>query len=185
MPGRPLLRAFSEQIESEGGDDVILSRIADGDSVGKIMGDYNLSRNMFYDWVHQSSEREKMWSRARRLGAEANVEQGQKLLDDLGSKVLLSNAEVSLANSRANWRKWLASKRDPDTYGDDKTAAVALNLNVGELHLQALIGGGLAEPSLEVAGEVIDAEVLAIEEESGVVPAEDEFEADPILVDLL
>jgi hypothetical protein len=186
MPGRPKLTALAKRIEDEGGDSVVLDRISDGESVAKIMKTYNLSRRMFYDWVHMDSEREKAWKAARRVGAEARVDEGRKILDDMAEPGKMpTNAEVSLANSRANWRKWEAGKADPETYGDDK-AAVAVNLNIGDMHLQALIGGGLAVPEADASPEadaVVDAEILAIEDAP--VAAEDEFDADPILADLM
>jgi len=45
---------------------------------------------------------------------------------------------VSLAKSRAEYRRWLAGRLNAEAYGEDKQALLNVNLNVGDLHLDAL-----------------------------------------------
>lgn len=45
------------------------------------------------------------------------------------------------ARERMKFRTWLAGKRDPEVFGEQQ-AAVQVNLNIGQLHLNALRNRG-------------------------------------------
>lgn len=70
MPGQPVLQELSRQIEEEGGDYVILDRVAVGQKSKEIMASYGLSSAMMYVWIHKDEEREKRWARIRKLQEE-------------------------------------------------------------------------------------------------------------------
>lgn len=145
MPGRPVLRRLEKQIANEGGDEFLLAQVASGLSIDKIMRPFNLCRTMFYQWVHNGGpEREAAWAQAKVESADALVEDGLNLLDDLADTVDPTSAQVSLAGHRANYRKWLAATRNRAVYGEDKSG-VSVNLNIGQLHLDALRVAGRAE----------------------------------------
>jgi len=145
MVGQPIKDALIRQIDKEGGDEVVLSRVAAGERIKDIMADYGLSRTMFYQWVHANPEREQAYVIAQRLKAETLVEEaqdildGQDTLDDDGNPVpVLTSAEVKVRQDRARFRQWLASKLDRETYGEQPAVQVGVTVNAGADHLDAL-----------------------------------------------
>jgi hypothetical protein len=131
---------------------------------------------MIYDWIHAGGEvREKAWADAKKQSADALVEEGMEILDDPAAGLMAST--MTQAKERANYRKWLASMRDRDQYGDQPAVAAQVNVNVGDLHLAAVRETGKMSnlPAAENSpDEIQEAEVLAIEPE----------EVDPIVAEL-
>lgn len=167
MSGRPKLRAFCRKVEKNGGEDAVFERIADGEPIKTIMADYGVSRGMFYLWKKGNEELEEKYTVARQLAADAHVENALEILDDLEDEGdTVTSAQVGAASARANYRKWLASVQNREQYGERK-GGVELTLNVGELHLDALRASGTMHslPAGE-EGVVVEAEVLAIEEDT-------------------
>jgi hypothetical protein len=149
---------FDQMVQEAGGDEVIFGRIAQGETVESVMQSHGRGRKMFYAWIRTGGEeRRERFEEAQRLSAEALVDQGGEILDQAAAAG--STAQVMAAKSRAEWRKWLAGVRAPDTYGDK--SGVQISVNIGQLHLDALrVAGRVVRPAL---GPVQDAEVLAIE----------------------
>jgi hypothetical protein len=165
--GRPELEALSESVRLAGGEDYMFGRIADGDSVLKIMKDFGLSRAMWYRWLDLEPEtRRARYAEAQKLSADAYAETAGDILDVLSNKDGVTSPEVQLASARAGHRKWLASVRNKDVYGDAKNL-LTVNLNVADLHLDALRQHGVM-PVLEGV-PVVDAQLLpaGADEDSG------------------
>ena len=142
MPGKPVLRNLNKTIQALGGDSVLLDLIADGQSVGSIMAEYDLHRTMFYQWIYSGGQsRALAYKEAKRISADKHVEDAQKILDgtERGGEpeAVFSPADVALRKARANFRQWLAAHRDPDTYGERKVD-LEVNVSVSSLHLDAL-----------------------------------------------
>lgn len=73
---------FAQQVEAEGGDEIILARIREGETVTAIMESYGRTRDMMYLRVKQGrEERRRAFEEAKRVGAEALVEQAQEIID--------------------------------------------------------------------------------------------------------
>ena len=148
------------------GEDAFLERVADGETIKSIVADFGVSRGLFYSWVKSGGEaREEKFRAARILSADAMVDDGLEILDALQDLTMLSNAEVSAATSRANYRRWLATVRNREEYGEK--AGVNVNLTINQLHLDALrkvghmpVAGDL--PEAEVVDEVLGREVPAL-----------------------
>jgi hypothetical protein len=146
MPSRPYLRALTRWIEEQGGEPFILDRIAAGESVGKIAKsiqlpgrDKPISRAMLYYWRNAGGdERKKGWELAMKESAEALAEEAGEVLDNLSEEFDPTSAQVSLARSRSEYKRWLASKRDADTFGDRKSDVNVNVLSLGDVHLDAL-----------------------------------------------
>jgi len=160
MTGQPIKDALIRQIDKEGGDEVVLSRVAAGERIKDIMADYGLSRTMFYQWVHANPEREQAYVIAQRLKAETLVEEAQAILDD--KEPVLTSAEVKVRQDRARFRQWLASKLDRETYGEQPAVQVGVTVNAGAQHLDALRHHGRmpieeAEYSVEEDNEGVEA----------------------------
>ena len=110
---------------------------------------------------------------ARTLSADAMADDALEILDMLQSQPLLSNAEVSLATSRANFRKWLASVRNRAEYGEREKAGVSLNVSIRQLHLDALRAGGRPPVRMLETGdaEIREAEVVEESPAPKAIPA--------------
>ena len=81
---------------------------------------------------------------ARLLAAHNLVEDGMEIIDDADTE---SNAGVTKAKERANYRKWLAGVRNRKDYGEaSKGPVIALNINA--LHLDALKAIGVTAAAL-------------------------------------
>ena len=142
MPGKPVLRNLNKIVQAAGGDCVLFDLVAEGQSVGSIMAEYDLHRTMFYQWIYSGGEqRAAAYAEAKRISAEKHVEDAGDILDgtEHGAtpEPVFSPADVALRKARAHFRQWLAAHRDPETYGEQK-AQMEINVSVGSLHLDAL-----------------------------------------------
>jgi hypothetical protein len=166
MPGQPKMRKLTKYIEDRGGDQWIMDRIAAGESVGKICksiilpGDSQpISRPFLYTWRNKRDERRVGWQLAMQVSADAHAEMAGDILDDLAEELDPSSAQVSLAKSRSEYKRWLARVRDRDKYGEEKQQALNVNiLTAGDLHIDGLRRLG-ARPEPE-AIETVEVELL-------------------------
>lgn len=168
---RPLLQAINKKIEELGGDEWVFDQIADGKAIGKIAELVGCSRPYLYNWRDQKGpgreERKRLWAEAIKASAEAHAEKAGEVLDDLSSKDLLIPADVTLATARSKYSQWLAGVRDKEAFGDAK-GQVNLNLNFGQLHLDALRqAGSMARVKAAEVVELMPAEVVEEEETDG------------------
>lgn len=163
MPGRQLLAKLAEHIESLGGDDVVLDRIANGDKVKDIAKSFRgflpehpefPSRTQIYRWKDLSEERQQAWKEARRLSAHSHVEDAGELLED-GKPV--TSAEASHLKARAGYKKWLAERLNREEYGD-RGRRDEVVVSFGEQFLEMLREKGQMPRSTEP--EMIPAEVI-------------------------
>ena len=160
MASRPYLRKISNLIAEKGGDDWVFDQIADGKPIQSIADQLGCSRPFLYVWRKAGGpERIQGWKDAKVKSAQAHVENGMKILDELaeGDRVLTA-PEVSLAAHRAKYREGMAKMADPSL--DPRLQNTGTVINVGTLHLEALQkhGGSLALP--ENVPEVLEAEVV-------------------------
>ena len=143
MTGRPLLDKLCRLIETEwGGDDFIFDQVKNGVSIAKIAAGIELpghgviSRGMIYDWKKRGGEdRAAAWREAMQVSGHSHAEDAGDVLEELVG-TMPSAPEVNLARSRSSYKTWLAGRRN-DEYAE-KQAHLQVNLNVGELHLDAL-----------------------------------------------
>lgn len=143
MPGRPQLQAFNAEIARRGGDGYLFDQIRDGKTVAEIMEEFDLSRAMFYTWVHAGGdEREAEFDRAREDKAHTLAEQVLEIVDDEELNTAPTSAEINRASLRAKTRQWLAAKLNRKAYGDDALVNVHNQLTVGDQHLDALLTFG-------------------------------------------
>lgn len=116
-------------IHDAGGIDVVLRRVADGETLTAVARSMGLSRNMLGDWLNDTPERAAMLRRARAASASALAEQALELADTNAS------AEHGKTRLQIEMRRWLAGRYSPDEYAE-RTPAVTVN--VGGLHIDAL-----------------------------------------------
>jgi hypothetical protein len=84
-------------------------------------------------WINHTDERRDAVLKARKLKAEKLAEEALEIADEADET---SNSGVNKARLQVDTRKWMASKLDPENYGD--TAKTQVNISLGDLHLQAL-----------------------------------------------
>lgn len=173
--GRPRQVEFNRRIAEKGaveglsGDEWFFLQIAGGRSLSEAMGQFGMSRAWFYTWLKEAPEqRRALYAEAKRMSAEAIADEAGEVLDDLASNPLATPTAVALATARSRYKQWLASKRDPEQFGE-RQAAVNVQLNVGALHLDALrqVGRVPAEQSKVLLAEVVGEVVGEVVEEGG------------------
>ena len=174
MGGRPRLQALAAAIEKEDGgeDEAVFARLADGMTVSQVARIYGCSRHLLYDWRNMpahAERRKRKWEAAIAASGEALLEQGLEIVDDLGNRLGITPAEVSAANSRANYRARMAGIRDP-RLSDKQQIDVNVKGQIGVLHLNALRAAGrpvlqaqVERPAELEAGE--DVEIVDVTEE--------------------
>ena len=171
MASRPFLKRLCKQIETLGGEDWVFDQISDGLSIQAIVDQIQMgkgktpSRPQLYRWrdlpQHRAQRRER-WSAARVMSADALLEDGGAILDDLATSDYLTSPEVSLASSRANYRKEMAKLANP-AYGDKQVDGGVIN--IGELHISALrrAGSPMSLPAVDTVAELPEADYEVIE----------------------
>lgn len=130
MPGSPQKRQAIQTIEERGGYLPICRRIADGETLADVARDYNTSRSVIQQWFARDPERREALRRARVLAASAFADQAITIADTADAQ------NVQVAKLRIETRRWLASRMDPEQYGERPTTAV--QVNIGALHLDSL-----------------------------------------------
>lgn len=160
MSGRPELAALAKRIELAGGEDYIFGLIEDGQTPKAIMALFGLSRTYFYRWINLDRERRTgLLKSARAVASMGHAEDAGAVLDELVGGPI-TPADVSLANSRSNYKRWLAEVYERGTI-ERREGTAELVLNIGNLHLTALKEAGRVRELHELpSGEVVEAEVL-------------------------
>jgi hypothetical protein len=160
-----------------GGEEWVMDQLADGRTVRSIAEELGVSRRYLYMWRDRQGHRERlkpMWEAAVRLSAEADLEASIADFDRLDRVIYTGEdgqeerrvpqaSEVQLATGRAKFRQWLAGRKDPEKYGEEK-GGVNVNLNIGDLHVQAVESVKQAH-RLEARTEAMPVEVVEEEQE--------------------
>ncbi len=135
MAGQPLTRRMAARIADEGGDSVVLDRVADGVALTQIAKDLGVGRETLRRWCNKTPARKQAYLDAKSAAAGALVEEAGQILDDASVE---SGPHIQKARSRAEHRRWLASKRDRAQYGEDAKLQIGVALDLSGLHLSAL-----------------------------------------------
>jgi hypothetical protein len=125
-------------IVMKGGVDFVLDQVANGSNLRTVARRLGVSYWWLYNWMVISPIRAEALKRARAANAEREVEEAGEIGDQLGAIPLLSPAEVNAARLRMEhrWRK--AERMAPDDWGEQKPAAVNVNVGaIGAAHLAA------------------------------------------------
>jgi len=121
-------------IRKHGGEAYVFGEIAKGRTLASIAEEHGWDRTQLNLWcLHES--RAEAYAHAKRYKAEALVDQSLALVD-----AVTEPDQVQVAKLKAETRRWIASKLDRATWGEDKGPTVAIQIN--GLHLDALRQGG-------------------------------------------
>ena len=82
MPGQPKTRAAIKKIETLGGIDWFIERIAGGDTVRSMSKELKFSEHIIYKWLHQDPERSGLVKAARKIAAERLADAALDLVDN-------------------------------------------------------------------------------------------------------
>ena len=134
MAGRPKRRAMVATIKAAGGVDAILQAVANGKSLAAVARDIQVDRARLSDYLNKDEGTKSRLARARVAAAGALVDESLDIVDDADPST------VQVAKLRADTRKWIASRLDRATWGEDRGPTVAIQIN--GLHLDALRQGG-------------------------------------------
>lgn len=154
------LTAKAEDYGLEGHEDLtpgevyFFGRIAAGAKMGDLAEEFGVSRPWLYTWLKVKARRQvrqAAYEDAKRAAADYHAEEAGSVLDEVREDP--TSAEVSLAGKKSDHHRWLATVLDRETYGP-KGQEVNVNLDLGQLHIQALE---------EVQGEWEDVEVMEAE----------------------
>lgn len=172
MPGKPLQRRFEDHIEKLGGDQVVFDQIAGGATMEEVASSFRgfiddrpdfPSRSWMYVWINADyvqPERREAWKEAKEIAAHALVDEAGDILDNDGEAPVTS-AEMQWLKQRAEHAKWRAKKFNPKEYGDETKQGVNVNLDIGNLHLEALrSAGSMKQLPTEEDPPMLEAEVV-------------------------
>lgn len=181
---RKHLHRLGRLIEQAGGGEVIWEQIAAGCLMREIMEPFvnpdtgkPYDKSLLYQWIHRDPEREKAWKDARRRSAYAKADQAGELLEEMSDDARRARSvggipasEVTLVNQRVKYLQWLAGVSN-DEFKDTKAGDI--NINLGQLHLEALQAGN--RPRELEAVDLTATPALPAPEPDSTVEAEFEF----------
>lgn len=130
MAGTPIKRQQYKMIEEAGGEDYVWAALADGLSLTDIAQEIGVRREWLTRWCNRP-ERKDRYRMVRRMGAEALVDQGLRIVDSATPET------ANLAKIQADYRRWLASKSDPENWGQQDSGG-GVTINLGKMHLEAV-----------------------------------------------
>lgn len=156
------LAAFELAIEEKGGEDAFFDRLAEAENLEDLAREYGASLRTVNLWKNATDERRAAWDEALNVSSHVLAADAKRILDKLHErhtpepggrpKERLESSWVALAQARATQRMKLAAARNPAAYGERPQVQVNTQINLGELHLQALRArGSMAHATAQVA----------------------------------
>lgn len=125
------------RISDIGGLEVVLDRVANGETLRMIAADLGTTRQMLGDWLGDDVERRALYQRARAASAAVFAEHALEIADQS------SETGTSKARLQIETRQWLAGIYSP---GEFAAKPAAVNVNIGSLHLDSLRRANAMEP---------------------------------------
>jgi hypothetical protein len=146
------------------GEDAFLSRIANNDKMGDIAASFGLSVDSLRGWLKATPKRKDRWMEARAARAEKLVEETESIADAVADAE--TSAQVAAAKLRID-NKWKVAAILHPEFNPNPPAAILNQLNnlggtvnLGQLHLQALMKHGKVSPHPAEGGPVEEAQVV-------------------------
>ena len=137
MVAQKLTRAGCKKLDEEFGEDWVFERVMAGRTIASLQKETGVGNRIFYTWLHggpKSNRDESRWGRyleARRIASDTLAEETLQIAYECASP-----EEVGIAKLKIDTRKWLAGAMNPEAYGN--RPATQVNVNLGDLHIQAL-----------------------------------------------
>ena len=134
MAGRPLRKRILNEIQEKGGADYLFEEIASGNTITKLAKDFGCNRQYLSTTINNIPEYSQALSKARQEAADALVEQGLTMVDELDGGS--SSSEIAATREKVQWRKFMAGSYNQERYGNRPQTNVTIS--VGDMHLDAL-----------------------------------------------
>ena len=134
MAGKALRKRILTDISNSGGADWLYDQIASGVTVAEIARQYGCTRSYVSRALHTIPEYKAALEGAREEAADALVEQGLEMVDELSGDS--SSNEIAATREKVNFRKFMAGSMNQNKYGTRPQSNVTIS--IGDMHLDAL-----------------------------------------------
>ena len=134
MAGKALRRRILADVLSKGGAEYLFEQIASGNTLTALAKEYDCSRQYLSTSLKTIPEYGNALAKARQEAADALVEQGLTMVDDLDGGS--TSSEIAATREKVQWRKFMAGSYNQERYGNRPQTNVTIS--VGDMHLDAL-----------------------------------------------
>ncbi len=163
MAGKALRKRILTEVASNGGADWLFDQIASGITVAELARQYGCTRSYVSRSLNSVPEYAAALSKARGEAADALVEQGLEMVDELSGAS--SPTEIAATREKVQWRKFMAGSMNQERYGTRPQSNVTLS--IGDLHLDALrkFSADMKRVNSDAEAATIDAEYVEVSDE--------------------
>ena len=147
MAGHIKRRTIASNLDKVG-ETVLLEKIASGLTMAGLARELNISNLSLYHWVRKDPNREERFKQARSIAAEQWADECLDIAD------ASDNNSANADRLKIETRKWMAGVTNPDRF--QAKPATAIQVNVNQLHLDALKQLNLASTNLHDAHDLIE-----------------------------
>ena len=130
MSGRPILREQLRKLD-ELGEEKIFSVIEGGMTTRAAIKHFEVGNRTFYKWLDSDEGRRQRYFQARKRWADMIAEEVVDIADGA-----VDAHDATVRKLRIDARKWVASRVNPDEWGERRDPL--LNISLGDQHLTAL-----------------------------------------------
>ena len=116
MAGKALRRRILADVLSKGGAEYLFEQIASGTTLTALAKEYDCSRQYLSTSLKTIPEYEQALRKARQEAADALVEQGLTMVDDLDGGS--TSSEIAATREKVQWRKFMAGSYNQERYGN-------------------------------------------------------------------
>ena len=134
MAGKALRKRILTDISNSGGADWLFDQVASGITVAEIARQYGCTRSYVSRAINSVPEYKAALEGAREEAADALVEQGLEMVDELSADS--SSNEIAATREKVNFRKFMAGSMNQNKYGTRPQSNVTIS--IGDMHLDAL-----------------------------------------------
>ena len=134
MAGKALKKRILTDVASNGGADWLYDQIASGVTVAEMARQYGCTRSYVSRALNSIPEYKVALEGAREEAADALVEQGLEMVDELNGDS--SSNEIAATREKVNFRKFMAGSMNQNKYGTRPQSNVTIS--IGDMHLDAL-----------------------------------------------
>ena len=154
MAGHIKRRTIASNLDKVG-ETVLLEKIASGLTMAGLARELNISNLSLYHWIRKDPNREERFKQARSIAAEQWADECLDIAD------ASDNNSANADRLKIETRKWMAGVANPDRF--QAKPATAIQVNVNQLHLEALKQLNLASSNPHEAHDQIeDATIIDI-----------------------
>jgi len=134
MAGKALKKRILTDVAANGGADWLYDQIASGVTVAEMARQYGCTRSYVSRAINSIPEYKVALEGAREEAADALVEQGLEMVDELSGDS--SSNEIAATREKVNFRKFMAGSMNQNKYGTRPQSNVTIS--IGDMHLDAL-----------------------------------------------